>query len=160
MPTILGTLYDRKYGDDEIQKSCEQFVEEALKDARRKFIKSTNLPLSVSLKILLKLKSAKIFCGFDEKVMKNFSLDTFYKEILENDFTFYPIEGKKTFNVVQMKRFGRKIITTPKNDARRLITMKANHDWFEIVKSVEDFEYDIEGENLLCEDLKLFSIYC
>lgn len=151
----MSLVYDRRYADEKIKKSCEKFVNEALKDARKKFIKSTNLPLSISIRIFLKLKSAKVFCGFDQRMMKNFTLDTFHEGIPEGDFTFYPLENQRTFNYVDMKIFGRKIITTPKNDMRRLITMEANNDWFEVTKMVDDFEYDMKGENLMCELKKI-----
>lgn len=159
IPTTLEFLYDKKYGDKNIKNSAENFVGEALKEARKIFIKKSNLPLSVSIKVLRKLKNVKIIASFDERSMNNFTIDTFHNEIPQNEFSFYPNGKFKTFNYVELKNFGRKIITTPKNDVRRLITMKANYNSFVTTKMVDDFEYDMKGENLLCK-LKFLKILC
>lgn len=151
MPTALLIMYDNKYGDDKIKRAAEKFIREGLQEAKKRFIKSTNLPLSISFKILSKLKKAKIVCGFDRRLMNNLTLDEFYKEIPQDGLSIFPNGKNRTFNYVEMKLFGRKIMTTPKDDERRVMTMQSSNDWFEITKLVDEYVYNIERENVLCE---------
>lgn len=151
MPTALLLMYDQKYGDEKIKKSAEEFVGEALQEAKKLFIKNTNLPLSVSIQVLSKLKNAKIVCGFDGRLMKNLTLDDFNKEMPKDDSSILPNGKNRTLNYAEIKLFARKIMTTPKGDERRVMTMQASYDWFEITKLVDDYKYDMNNENILCK---------
>lgn len=144
-----------------MKKSAEKFIKEALIDAKLAFLNSTNLPLSIAIKVLKKLKKTSIIAGFDERVMKNYTVESFHEDLHHSgEVSLFPRPGKpRSFNYIEMKYFGRKITTTPKNDERRLIFMKATADWFEILKPVEDYRFEIDGENLLCEFLTFFLIF-
>lgn len=153
LPVTLQMMYNKMYGNSKVKRDAERFIREAVNYAKLKFIRDNNLPLSIAVQVLLKLKKAVIVAGFDERIMRNFTLETFHDELPQDSkVTFYPRAGEnRTFNYVEIKYFARKMTTAPKSDARRLAYMKAAGDWHELVKPVEEYHFDMAGENLLCE---------
>lgn len=160
LPVTLQMMFNKKYGNSKVNRAAEKFIREALNYAKLRFIRDNNLPLSIAVQVLMKLKKSVIVAGFDERSMKNFTLESFHEELPQDEeVTFYPRIGKnRTFNYVEMKYFARKITTAPKNDARRLAYMKATGDWHELIKPVEEYHFDMAGENLLCELAFIYEI--
>lgn len=122
-PTPNSTAHYVNY--IKLRTQLKILLKKTLQIARKRLIKYSSLLLGVSMKILSKLKNAKKFCGFNQRFIKNLTLDEFYKEISQDGLSIFPISKNQTFNNIEMKLFGRKIMTTPGNDKKRIMMMQS-----------------------------------
>lgn len=134
-----GDFDRRTSGSENIVRSAEKFVGEAMLEARKRFVMNSELPLSISVDILSKIKSLKIVVGVTNKTLRIDQLEEFYDELkLEGDENFFK-------SVLEMEKFHIKLINEASGSKRRRIDEMVKTPWM---------KYDISEGNLLCKSQK------
>lgn len=134
-----GDFDRRTSGSENIVRSAEKFVGEAMLEARKRFVMNSELPLSISVDILSKIKNLKIIVGVTNKTLRIDQLEEFYDELkLEGDENFFK-------SVLEMEKFHRKLINEASGSRRRRIDEMVKTPWM---------KYDIAEGNLLCKSQK------
>lgn len=134
--------FDYESGDFDRKKpvkivdSAEKFVKNAVKEAKKRFIDTTELPLGVAVAVLRKIKSLKIVVGVTNKTLSVDDLEEFYKEL--------ELSGNENFfeSIWKMEKFHRKLRNEGSGSRRRAIDEMVQAPWI---------RYNILDGNVLCE---------
>lgn len=122
-------------GVHNIVKSAEEFVENAVKAAKKRFVMNSELPLKVGIDVLNKIKNLKVFVGVTNKTLAIDDFDEFYSELnLKGDENFFK-------SVVEMEKFHQKLMNEKQESLRRQIDEMVQAPWI---------RYDIDKGNFLC----------
>lgn len=134
-----GDFDRRTSGSGNIVRSTKEFVENAMLEAKKRFVMKSELPLSVGVDVLMKIKHLKIIVGITNKTLGIDQLEDFYDELkLAGDENFFR-------SVLEMEKFHRKLINEEGGSRRRRIDEMVKAPWM---------KYDIDKGNLLCESQK------
>ncbi|KAG5666887.1 hypothetical protein PVAND_014894 [Polypedilum vanderplanki] len=124
-------MHNEKYKKQNLIDKARNFVEEAVNEAKKKFIKG-NLPLEISSEILKKLSNLKIFI----------SLENFKEENLTDYYEDLNLKGNEKFleTFLEVKKFNLKIKNEISSNKRRKLE--------ELLQN-QRITYEIKNGNIL-----------
>jgi hypothetical protein len=133
----LGDFERKQRVANEIYSSAKVLAQECFDTYSGIFMAKNNLPLDVSVKVLKKLKTARILIGFTDEILRMDELEEYYKEL--------DLRGDESFltSMLAMDDNSWKVNSEPKGSKRKSIE--------DILIDDKQPMYKMEAGNYYCE---------